>query len=91
MSRERATRKGVTVYCPYCNGPSDVIDSRRTDDNRVRRRRECFKCDKRWTTFEYHDEEIAAMQKSHVTLHKVARYLKGAVSTGRTKVEYEDL
>ncbi len=42
------------MRCPYCGcEDSKVIDSRPTDDNeRIRRRRECFNCGKRFTTYE---------------------------------------
>ncbi|KHO62799.1 NrdR family transcriptional regulator [Thermoanaerobacter sp. YS13] len=42
------------MKCPYCGYPdSKVIDSRPTDDNTsIRRRRECLKCGKRFTTYE---------------------------------------
>lgn len=43
------------MRCPYCGEDHDkVIDSRSTDGGRaVRRRRECSKCRKRFTTYEY--------------------------------------
>lgn len=42
------------MRCPYCfYEDSKVIDSRPTDEgSRVRRRRECLKCLKRFTTYE---------------------------------------
>lgn len=42
------------MKCPYCGyTESKVIDSRPTDEcERIRRRRECLKCDKRFTTYE---------------------------------------
>lgn len=42
------------MKCPYCGFiESKVIDSRSADDNeRIRRRRECLKCGKRFTTHE---------------------------------------
>ena len=42
------------MKCPYCCYPeSKVIDSRPADDGqRIRRRRECMKCAKRFTTYE---------------------------------------
>ncbi|MCL2446356.1 MAG: transcriptional regulator NrdR [Oscillospiraceae bacterium] len=42
------------MKCPYCScDESKVIDSRPTDDNeRIRRRRECTDCRKRFTTYE---------------------------------------
>lgn len=47
--------KGVkNVKCPFCGfDESKVIDSRSTeDDMAIRRRRECLKCSKRYTTYE---------------------------------------
>jgi len=42
------------MKCPYCAcEDSKVIDSRPTDDSeRIRRRRECSNCQKRFTTYE---------------------------------------
>lgn len=42
------------MKCPYCSHEeSKVIDSRPTDEGeRIRRRRECLKCKKRFTTYE---------------------------------------
>ena len=42
------------MKCPYCGySESKVIDSRPTDeDSRIRRRRECLNCAKRFTTYE---------------------------------------
>ncbi|WP_125154638.1 transcriptional regulator NrdR [Clostridium rectalis] len=42
------------MKCPYCGyNESKVVDSRSTeDDMSIRRRRECFKCTKRYTTYE---------------------------------------
>ena len=42
------------MRCPFCgHTESKVIDSRPADDgDRIRRRRECLKCQKRFTTYE---------------------------------------
>ncbi len=42
------------MKCPFCSySESKVIDSRPTDeDSRIRRRRECLQCQKRFTTYE---------------------------------------
>ena len=42
------------MRCPFCTyAESKVIDSRPTDEGeRIRRRRECLKCGKRFTTYE---------------------------------------
>jgi len=43
------------MRCPYCKNTEDkVIDSRMSGEGlNVRRRRECLKCGKRFTTYEY--------------------------------------
>ncbi len=50
------------MQCPYCGEDNDkVIDSRLAQEGRaIRRRRECSKCYKRFTTYE-HIEEIPIM------------------------------
>jgi len=42
------------MRCPYCNfGETKVMETRETEDSDVtRRRRECLKCKKRFTTYE---------------------------------------
>ena len=42
------------MKCPFCNYPeTKVLDSRSTEDDKsIRRRRECLKCQKRFTTYE---------------------------------------
>ena len=44
----------IIMKCPYCDYlESKVIDSRPIDDgSSIRRRRECLKCEKRFTTYE---------------------------------------
>jgi transcriptional repressor NrdR len=43
------------MKCPYCSYEEDkVVDSRSSKEGTaVRRRRECLKCEKRFTTYEY--------------------------------------
>jgi len=42
------------MRCPYCNYEDiKVTDSRDTGTYTIRRRRECMKCKKRFTTYEY--------------------------------------
>ncbi len=41
------------MKCPFCpHAVSQVIDSRDTSDGRIRRRRACLHCDRRFTTYE---------------------------------------
>jgi len=50
------------LKCPLCNHhDTKVVDSRLTSDGAgIRRRRECLKCEKRFTTYEY-VEHVALM------------------------------
>ena len=51
-----AAQKGmvITMKCPYCAySESKVVDSRPTEDGgKIRRRRECLSCSRRFTTYE---------------------------------------
>ena len=41
------------MKCPYCGDQeSKVVDSRHSEDNAIRRRRECMRCQRRFTTYE---------------------------------------
>ncbi|HEY0016665.1 MAG TPA: transcriptional regulator NrdR [Longimicrobium sp.] len=46
------------MRCPFCHHTDDrVVDSRSVRDGRaVRRRRECLRCERRFTTYEYIEE-----------------------------------
>ncbi|MDP8292480.1 MAG: transcriptional regulator NrdR [Candidatus Orphnella occulta] len=50
------------MRCPYCGYKEDkVVDSRASSENdSIRRRRECLKCQRRFTTYE-HIEDMALM------------------------------
>lgn len=53
------------MRCPFCeNEDTKVIDSRHTDESHaIRRRRECEKCNKRFTTYEKVEEVILMVIK----------------------------
>ena len=53
------------MKCPYCShDDSKVIDSRSADDGaRIRRRRECLNCQKRFTTYEAVEMTPVMVQK----------------------------
>lgn len=40
------------MRCPYCGAESKVVESRHTEEDSIRRRRECISCAKRFNTFE---------------------------------------
>ena len=46
------------MKCPFCGFENDkVVDSRESKEaDSIRRRRECLKCEKRFTTYERIDE-----------------------------------
>jgi len=54
------------MRCPHCGYKEDkVVDSRATaEGSAIRRRRECLKCGKRFTTYEYVEEVSLVVVKS---------------------------
>ena len=54
------------MLCPYCGHLEDkVVDSRLSKEGRaIRRRRECLKCEKRFTTYEYIEEMMINVVKN---------------------------
>ena len=57
------------MKCPYCeNTDTKVIDSRHTEEGHaIRRRRECEKCGKRFTTYEKIEETVLVVIKKDGT------------------------
>src|SRR5262249_32560981 len=52
----RASRIGV-MRCPFCGDPeTHVVDTRLSEQDAVRRRRQCRGCERRFTTYERYDE-----------------------------------
>ncbi|MDD5669360.1 MAG: transcriptional regulator NrdR [Candidatus Omnitrophica bacterium] len=53
------------MKCPFCGYKEDkVVDSRATQDEvAIRRRRECLRCSKRFTTYEYIEESALMVIK----------------------------
>jgi len=40
------------MECPYCSAQESKVTNKRTSPEGIRRRRECLKCEKRFTTYE---------------------------------------
>lgn len=58
------------MNCPYCGHPdSRVVDSRETESKEaIRRRRECFACGQRFTTYEMVEQiPITVLKRNGVT------------------------
>src|SRR5262249_16195852 len=55
----------AVMKCPFCHDlENKVIDSRVTkDDGAIRRRRECLKCERRFTTYERVEEMLPLIVK----------------------------
>ena len=70
------------MRCPYCGFvESKVIDSRPTE-NSIRRRRECLKCQKRFTTYEKLEEISIVVVKKDQSRQQYDRekVLKGIIT-----------
>jgi len=62
------------MECPYChNIETKVTDSRDTGTLSIRRRRECLKCKKRFTTYEYIELTPLYVKKKDGRLEKFDR------------------
>lgn len=72
------------MKCPYCGfSESKVIDSRPTEENNaIRRRRECLKCQKRFTTYEKLEEISLVVIKKDQSRQQYDRnkILKGIIT-----------
>jgi len=51
------------MICPYCNYPSTKVTNKRDSGSTSRRRRECLKCKKRFTTYERVELDLNVIKK----------------------------
>lgn len=53
------------MYCPYCtHKETRVVETRENDSLEItRRRRECLKCEKRFTTYEYIETALKVIKR----------------------------
>jgi len=51
------------MRCPYCFGKTKVLDKRESKEEAIRRRRECLKCKKRFTTYERIETRLTVIKK----------------------------
>ena len=58
------------MKCPFCGHTEDrVVDSRVGREGEfIRRRRECLKCHRRYTTYEYIEDVLPTVSYTHLTL-----------------------
>lgn len=74
------------MRCPFCGEDEDKVNDSRTskDGREIRRRRECLKCERRFTTYERVDEAMPVVVKNDgrrepFDIHKIERGLSYAV------------
>ncbi len=59
------------MKCPFCNSEElSVLETRESQDNRTRRRKECASCKRRFTTYEYIETIEMMIKKKNGTLQR---------------------
>jgi len=51
------------MKCPYCNSTELKVTDKRNLEEQIRRRRECIKCQKRFTTYEKMENTLFMVEK----------------------------
>jgi len=51
------------MQCPYCNNAETKVTDKRDNVSITRRRRECLKCEKRFTTYERVELDLGVIKK----------------------------
>jgi transcriptional repressor NrdR len=51
------------MLCPYCNNEETKVTDKRDHASVTRRRRECLKCEKRFTTYERVELDLSVIKK----------------------------
>lgn len=51
------------MICPYCNNAETKVTDKRDSNKITRRRRECLKCEKRFTTYERIELDLGVIKK----------------------------
>ena len=51
------------MLCPYCNAAETKVTDKRDSEGLTRRRRECLKCEKRFTTYERVELDLNVVKK----------------------------
>ena len=61
------------IDCPYCSSKESKVTDKRESPEGIRRRRECLKCKKRYTTYEKLDKEELYVIKKDGRREKFSR------------------
>jgi len=57
------THLKITMLCPYCTASETKVTNKRDSGSESRRRRECLKCGKRFTTYERVELDLNVVKK----------------------------
>ena len=78
------------MKCPFCNHLHDkVVDSRESKEgDAIRRRRECLKCERRYTTYERIDEVPYMVVKRRFGILKYRSSLRFPPRLGVSAVKF---
>jgi len=81
------------MKCAFCSHDGTKVTDKRDSDGLTRRRRECLKCEKRFTTYERPDIEIIVVKKDgHRVPYNRDRVLLGFVKACEKRpVSQEDI
>ena len=83
------------MKCPYCSSNKiRVVDKRASDEKSIRRRRECLKCKKRFTTYERIETHPLVVIKSDGRRESFNRekLLRGiTLACGKRPVSHEEI
>jgi len=69
------------MQCPYCNNSETKVTDKRDAESITRRRRECLKCGKRFTTYERVELDLNVIKKDG----RREKFLRDKVYTGVAK------
>lgn len=61
------------MECPYCPNTTSKVTDKRSSSGRIRRRRECLKCKKRFTTYEQAEKSDVYIIKKDKRREKFSR------------------
>ncbi|MBW2998014.1 transcriptional regulator NrdR, partial [Candidatus Woesearchaeota archaeon] len=80
------------MLCPYCHSPElKVLETRECDRGTTRRRRECLKCRKRFTTYEHISlEKIMVVKKDETKIPFDERKIKLSIVKSFDKRNYPE-
>lgn len=83
------------MICPYCkNEETKVLETRETKDIETRRRRECLKCSKRFTTYEKIEQKplLIIKKNGNRELFDKEKIIKGLLNSCQKRpISLEDI